>query len=104
MSSQLASSSALSLAPRSPELLALRRSPRRPCRPLTLPKTNAYIFTKGLYQRTLLDTTPPSVSYTCTQPGCIYKRTMATVQVVSTGNLIKHYNNCHKDIPTSQAE
>jgi hypothetical protein len=29
---------------------------------------------------------------------------MAIVQVVLTGNLIKHYNNRHKDIPTSQAE
>jgi isocitrate dehydrogenase len=42
--------------------------------------------------------------YTCTQLGCIYKKTKATVQVVSTGNLIKHYNNRYKDIPTSQAE
>jgi hypothetical protein len=104
MSSQLATSSALSSAPRSPELPALRRSPQRPCSPPPLPKTNAYIFTKGLYQRTLLDTTPRSVLYTCTQLGCTYKRTMATIQVVSTGNLIKHYNNRHKDIPTSIAE
>jgi hypothetical protein len=29
---------------------------------------------------------------------------MATTKVVSTGNLIKHYNNRHKGIPTSGAE
>ena len=103
MTSQLTSSSAISPALGSLQLPALRRSPRRPRGP-SLPKTNAYIFTKGLYQRTLLDTTPRSVQYTCTQPGCIYSRKMETVQVVSTGNLIKHYNNRHKNIPTSLAE
>ena len=104
MSSRLTSSSAISPALGSPQLPALRRSPRRPHGPSTLPKTNAYIFTKGLYQRTLLDTTPRSVQYTCTQLGCVYSRRMETIQVVSTGNLIKHYNNSHKNIPTSLAE
>jgi isocitrate dehydrogenase len=85
-------------------LPALRRSPRRPRGPITLPKTNAYIFTKGLFQRTLLDTTPRSVQYICTQLGCMYSKKVETIQVVSTGNLIKHYNNRHKDIPTSVAE
>jgi hypothetical protein len=29
---------------------------------------------------------------------------METLKVVSTGNFVKHYNNHHKDIPTSLAE
>jgi hypothetical protein len=29
---------------------------------------------------------------------------MLTTQVISTGNLIKHYNTHHKDIPTSVAK
>jgi hypothetical protein len=106
MSSQLTPSLAISLVPRSPELLALRRSPQQPRNAPTLPtlpKTNAYIFTKGLIRRTMLDTTPRSVLYNCTQPSCNYLKTMDTTRVVGTGNFIKHYNNQHKDIPTSLA-
>ena len=31
-----------------------------------IPKTNVYIFTAGLFKRTKLLTTPPSVLYSCT--------------------------------------
>jgi hypothetical protein len=34
----------------------------------------------------------------------VYSRKIETIQVVSTGNLIKHYNNRHKNIPTSLAK
>ena len=69
-----------------------------------LPKTNLYLFTHDLIRRTLLSTNPRSVLYNCTQPGCNYSKRMAGTQVTSTGNFVKHYNNQHKDIPTSLAE
>ena len=108
MSSQLTSSS-LTPPLGSPQLLVLQRSPRRSLRnrgpPLViLPKTNAYIFTRGLFRRTLLSTDPPSVQYECTQLSCVYLVTIATIRVASTGNLIKHYLHCHKGIPTTEAE
>jgi hypothetical protein len=35
---------------------------------------------------------------------CNYSKKLLTTQVVSTSNLIKHYNTHHKDIPTSLNE
>lgn len=103
MSSQLGSS--LTPPPRSPQLPVLRRSPRKLRGPApTLPKTNAYIFTHGLYRRTLLSTDPPSVQYGCMQLSCNYIVTIAGTRLASTGNLIKHYLFRHKGIPTSEAE
>jgi hypothetical protein len=69
-----------------------------------LPPSNAYIFTHGLFQRTALMTTPASVQYTCTQPGCKYRTTMPSAKVTSTSNLLKHYYGRHKAIPTSRGD
>jgi hypothetical protein len=66
-----------------------------------IPKTNAYIFTAGLFTRTKLATSPASVEYVCTQPTCSYKATVLSAKVLSTGNLLKHYHSRHKDIPTN---
>ena len=107
MSSQLnMSSSLLTPLPGSPELPVLRRSPQqiRPIPLPTLPKTNAYIFTHGLYQRTLLSTNPPSVHCECMQLSCNYSVKLATTRVVSTGNLIKHYLFWHKGILMTEAK
>ena len=35
-----------------------------------LPTTSSVLFTKNLFTRTLLNTDPPTVRYTCTQPQC----------------------------------
>jgi hypothetical protein len=107
-------------SPGSPELPVLRRSLRagqshsrsrsrsqsrsQSQGQLTLPKTNSYVFTHGLFRRTILSSNPPSVQYSCTQPSCEYTKKMITTRVVSTSNLIKHYNHHHGDIPTSVAE
>jgi len=96
------------LSHHTPELPALRRSPRssRSQRQLQtiLPKTNSYVITHSLFQRTALSTNPPSVQYTCMQLSCDYSKKMLTTWVVSTSNLIKHYNTYYKDIPTSIAK
>lgn len=114
--------SALSRRPRSsgsPELPPLRRSPtssqsqsqsRSQSRSQsnsqpTLPKTVSYIFTHGLFRRTLLKTNPPSVQYTCLQPRCNYSTKNAGLKLQSTSNLNQHYVVHHKEIPQSlQAE
>lgn len=69
-----------------------------------IPKSNAYIFTAGLFKRTQLDTTPLSVLYTCMQPNCKYETTMLSTKVTSIGNLLKHYHARHKGVATSQSE
>ena len=38
------------------------------------------------------------------QPACDYSKKMPTTRVMSTGNLVKHYQTHYKDIPTSIAE
>jgi hypothetical protein len=119
MSSQLNLSSMLSRVSPSPslgssELPVLRRSPRSSqsqsqsqsqsrTQP-TLPKTIAYVFSHGLFKRTLLSTDPPSVQYACMQISCNYSTKILGTRLASTGNLIKHYNNHHKDVPTSVTE
>jgi hypothetical protein len=66
-----------------------------------LPKATAYIFVKGLISRTLLDSVPPSIQYTCQQPNCTYSK---VVEEVSTGNFIRHYQGKHKGILLTDAE
>jgi hypothetical protein len=117
MSSQLRLS-AISRRPRSsgsPELPPLRRSPgssqswnqsrsQSNSQP-TLPKTTSYIFTHGLFQRTLLETNPLFVQYICLQPRCNYSTKTVGLKLQSTGNLNQHYVVHHKEIPRSlQAE
>jgi hypothetical protein len=91
----------------SPELPVLQRSPRSSrsqsqshVQP-TLPKTISYIFTHGLFKRTLLETDPSSVQYTCMQKSCNYFSKILGTKLLSTGNLIKHYVTYYKDILTS---
>jgi hypothetical protein len=126
MSSQVTLSSMLSrVSPSppplgSPGLPVLRRSPRssqsqsqswswsrsesQSQTHAQLPKTIAYIFTHGLFKRTLLSSVPPSVQYTCMQLSCDYSTKVLGTRLASTGNLIKHYNTHHKDVPTSVTE
>jgi hypothetical protein len=101
------SSSSLSPLPGSPTLPILPSSQtvgsilsRRTPKPPSLPKSNAYIIAQGLFTHTLLSTTPAFVQYSCTN--CSYHYTYASTNVTSTGNLIKHYNARHKDIPVSE--
>jgi len=83
-----------------PSILSTRSSTKT----ADIPKTNAYVFTAGLFKRTKLATTPSSVLYSCTQPGCTYQTTMLSHRVLSTGNLLKHYHGRHKGVPTSHDE
>jgi hypothetical protein len=64
----------------------------------------AYIFTHGLFKRTLLETDPPSVQYTCLQSLCSYSTKIIGTKLQSTGNLNKHYVTHHKGVPTSVIE
>jgi hypothetical protein len=94
----------------SPELPILRRSPqssrsqsRTGVQPV-LPKTIAYIFTHSLFKRTLLETNPLLVQYTCLQSLCNYSTKIAGVKLLSTGNLNRHYTIYYKGVPTSLIE
>jgi hypothetical protein len=69
-----------------------------------LPKSTAYIFVKGLIQRTLLDSTPPSVQYSCQQPGCTYSIVIKELKNISTGNFIRYYQGKHKGILLNETE
>jgi hypothetical protein len=69
-----------------------------------MPKTNAYVFTAGLFKRTLLDTSPASILYTCLQPECTFATSTVSTKILSTSNLLKHYYARHRDIPTSQQD
>jgi hypothetical protein len=97
----MSSSSPLSSATSSPKLPQL---PSIQSNPSTLPLTNAYIITQGLFRRTALMTVPASVQYTCTQPECKYQTIMPSQKLTSTGNLLKHYHGRHKGIPTSHSD
>jgi hypothetical protein len=115
MSSQLTLSSMASRRQRSqslgsPELPPLRRtsyssqSQSQSNTQPTLPKTMAYVFTHGLFKRTLLDTDPPSVQYSCLQPSCNYSTKSIGTKLQSTGNLNQHYTVHHKGVPKSLIE
>jgi hypothetical protein len=67
-------------------------------------KTNAYVFTAGLFKRTLLDTSPASILYTCLQPECTFTTLAVSTKILSTDNLLKHFYARHRDIPTSQQD
>jgi hypothetical protein len=69
-----------------------------------MPKTNAYVFTAGLFRRTLLGTSLASILYTCLQPECTFTTSTISTKILSTGNLLKHYYARHRDIPTSQQD
>jgi hypothetical protein len=65
-----------------------------------LPPTQSELFTKHLYSRVLLETSPPMVQVSCLQPNCKYSPAAQTQaqSTASTGNLWKHYNLKHKAI------
>jgi hypothetical protein len=48
--------------------LQLRCTPKKP----RLASTDSDLFTSGLFSRTLLETTPPTLQLRCLQPGCLY--------------------------------
>jgi hypothetical protein len=112
MSSSCSLSSALVTPEPKPEpkleLLVLRRSPWHnnpaPTVSTKLKKSSAYIFTARLFTRTSLDTSPALVLYGCTQPNCQYTISSPLHRVLSTGNLLKHYQGWHKGIATSKTE
>jgi hypothetical protein len=58
----------------------------------------SYIFTHGLFKRTLLETDPPSVQYTCLQSLCNYFTKVIGTKLQSTSNLNQHYIIYHKAI------
>jgi hypothetical protein len=60
----------------------------------------SYIFTHGLFKRTLLETDPPSVQYTL-QSLCNYFTKVVGTRLQSTGNLNQHYVIHHKGVPRS---
>ena len=64
----------------------------------------SYIFTHGLFKRTLLEANPPSVQYTCLQSSCNYSTKVVGTKLQSTGNLNQHYVIHHKGILRSLIE
>ena len=90
------------------ELLVLHRSPQHNNLALTvstkLKKSSAYIFTARLFTRTSLDTSLALVLYSCTQPNCQYTISSPLHRVLSTSNLLKHYQGQHKGIATSKTK
>lgn len=62
--------------------------------------TQSELFTKHLYLRVLLETSPLMVQVSCLQPDCKYSLAPQTQaqSTASTGNLWKHYNLKHKAI------
>jgi hypothetical protein len=66
-----------------------------------LPPSSSPLFVKNLYMRTLLDTTPPTIRVTCSQPDCGYSPQPLVFSDKSTGNLWKHYTQKHSQISFS---
>lgn len=66
-----------------------------------LPPSSSPLFAKNLYMRTLLDTTPPTIRVTCSQPDCGYSPQPLVFSDKSTGNLWKHYTQKHPQISFS---
>ena len=62
-----------------------------------LPPSTSVLFTKSMYSRVILETTPPTFRTTCLQPNCGYSPSpqLLTQTVASTGNLWKHYTLKH---------
>jgi hypothetical protein len=81
-------SSGLSSAPASSLSLPLLGTFKGKRNPVELPKVTAYIFTAGLFIRTLLDSTPPTVQVYCTQATCQYSTVSKDLKLSSTGNLL----------------
>jgi len=62
--------------------LQLRHTAKKP----GLASTDSDLFTSGLFSRTLLETTPPTVQLRCLQPGCLYAPKPQLLSFNQTGN------------------
>ena len=60
-----------------------------------LAATDSDLFTLGLFSRTLLETTPPTIQLRCLQPGCSYTPKPQLLSFNQTGNYWAHYYHQH---------
>ena len=74
--------------------LQLRRTAQKP----GLASTDSDLFTLGLFSRTLLETTPPTVQLRCLQPGCSYAPKPQLLSFNQTGNYWTHYYHVHPQV------
>jgi hypothetical protein len=63
-----------------------------------LPKSDSPLFKDGLFSRTLLDTTPPTVQLKCMQPVCDYSPKPHSMNYSSTSNYWTHYKSVHPEV------
>ena len=63
-----------------------------------LASTDSDLFTSGLFSRTLLETTPPTVQLHCLQPGCLYAPKPQLLSFNQTGNYWAHYYHIHPQV------
>ena len=62
-----------------------------------LPKSASIIFDKGVFSRTLLDTSPTRIQYHCLESGCNYSPSQPIMNQ-STSNLWKHLKKMHPEV------
>jgi hypothetical protein len=74
--------------------LQLRRTTTGP----RLASTDSNLFTLGLFSRTLLETTPPTMQLRCLQPGCLYAPKPQLLSYTHTGNYWTHYYHTHPQV------
>jgi hypothetical protein len=63
-----------------------------------LPASDSVLFSAGLYSRTLLDTSPPTVQLRCLQPGCTHIPKPQLLTFKQTSNYWTHYKYLHLEI------
>jgi hypothetical protein len=85
--------------------LQLRHTTQKP----RLASTDSDLFTLGLFSRTLLETTPPTMQLRCLQPGCLYTPKPQLLSFTQTGNYWAHYYHLHPQVaeaikPTSKLQ
>jgi hypothetical protein len=66
---------------------------------LLLPDSESILFTKGLYSRTILDSTFSKILFKCMQPFCTYAPSQPT-KTQTTSNLWKHIKTQHPLVHT----
>jgi hypothetical protein len=81
------------LPPLSPTL-QLRRTAKKP----RLASIDSDLFTSGIFSRTLLETTLPTVQLRCLQPGCLYAPKPQLLSFNQTGNYWMHYYHTHPQV------
>ena len=69
------------------------------CTPLLV--LTSRLFTKDLYTRTILETTPVTMRVICTQPNCGYSPRPQVLSKNIGSNLWKHYNQRHPAVGTA---